>query len=167
MRNGYSRSSSKCPIHKSIIKSEDDAATTEDVANFSYNQLKDCLDFLDKLYSNDSSNLGSRNHPMALCAAFALEDRLKDIVAEFDDFKLTDDEFCDEGVSTMITTAVSRRLKNVIAAILMTFHGTSLTSAILSIKLLKNAVSVRITVDFLDDSCPRDVAKVLLLNLYN
>jgi hypothetical protein len=149
-----------------VIKAEDDAATIEDFSNFSYNQLKDCLDFLDKLYSNTNSNYGRRNHPMALCAAFALEDRLKDIFGEFDDFNLTDDEFCDEGVSTMISTDVKWRLKNVIAAILMKFHGTVLTSAILSIKLLKNAVSVRITVDVLDASCPRDVAKDLLLDLY-
>lgn len=103
---------------------------------------------------------------MALVAAFALEDRLKDIIAEFDGFNLTNDEFCDDGVSTMITTAVKGKLKMVVTRILMKFHGRSLTFSMKSMKLLKNAVMIRISVDMLDTSCRRDVAKDLLLDLY-
>lgn len=153
--------------NKSIIKSEDDAATIEDIANFSYNQLKDCLDFLEALYCNCSGDCGERNHQLALIAAFALEDRLEEIIADFDGFNVLVDELCDDGVITMIITEVEGRVKRVIAMILVKFHGKILTSAILSMKLLRNAVAHRISVDDLDPSSTKDEAQELLLKLYH
>ena len=103
---------------------------------------------------------------MALVAAFALEDRLNNIVVEFTGFDFTNDELCDEGVSNMITTDAKRRLNSVIMTILMMINGVILKSAILSMNLLNRAVSKRIDIDNIDSYSPRNGAKDFLLDLY-
>ena len=153
-------------VDKLMIKSEDDATSIADIASFSYNQVKDCLVFLEDLYSKPSSNFVDRNHLLALVAAFALEDRLNNIVVEFTGFDFTNDELCDEGVSNMITTDAKRRLNSVIMTILMMINGVILKSAILSMNLLSRAVSKRIDMDNIDSYSPRNGAKDLLLDLY-
>ena len=153
-------------VNKSMIKSEDDATSIADIASFSYNQVRDCLVFLEDLYSKPSCNFVDRNHLLALVAAFALEDRLNNIVVEFTGFDFTNDELCDEGVSNMITTDATRRLNSVIMTILMMINGVILKSAILSMNLLNRAVSKRIDIDKIDSYSPRNRAKDLLLDLY-
>ena len=151
-----------------MIKSEDDAASIEDIAHFSYNQLKDCLVFLEALYSRDATSITiNKNHHLALIGTFALEDRLEEIIAEFDGFGFLEDEHCDGGVSNMIVTYSRRRVKNVVATILLKFCGDALSSStILSIPLLKQAVSKRIGGDILDTSRPEYAANERLLELY-
>lgn len=149
-----------------MIKAEDDVASIADFANFSYNQLKDCLTFLEDIYLR-GCNLNERNLHLSLIAAFALEDRLKEIVNEFDGFSYLEDEFCDGGVSSMITTETEKRFKNVITAILMTFRFGAMSNAtILPITLLRNAVFKRIGDIILEPSCPRNGAMERLLELY-
>jgi hypothetical protein len=151
-----------------VIKSEDNAAAIEDIANFSYNQFKDCLVFLEDLYSRDISGISvERNHHLALAAVFALEDRLNEIVAEFEGFDFLENEFCDGGVSNMVASEAQRRLNTVIRMILQKFHGCALSNkVILSMEILRNAVSKRIGAQVLDHSCQIYTAKECLLDLY-
>jgi hypothetical protein len=151
-----------------VIKSEDDTTAIEDIANFTYNQFKDCLAFLEGLYVRriDSACVEGNRH-LALVAAFALEDRLNKIVAEFDGFDFFEDEFCDGGVSIMTPNDSRRKLYTVIRMILLKNCGGVLSnSAISSNALLKKAVCSRMGSDVLDHPCHIYSARKHLLDMY-
>jgi hypothetical protein len=150
-----------------MIKSEDDATAIDDISNFTYTQCKDCLVFLEGLYARYTSVTVDRNHHLALVAAFALEDRIDEIVAEFIGFDFFDNEFCDGGISIMILSDTRRKLKTLIQMILLKNHvGKLSSSVILSNELLKLAVSKRIGTETLDASSRMYAAKERLLDLY-
>ena len=151
-----------------MIKAEDDATSIQDISNFTYNQFIDCLDFLEGLYTKRIGiSCIERNDHLALVAAFALEDRLNEIIAEFECFTFFEDEYCDGGVSSMVPADARRRINAVVRSILLKFYGGALSNSVIaSTALLRKAVLKRINADLLNPSCYIHAAKECLLDLY-
>jgi hypothetical protein len=92
---------------------EDDTGAVDDVDTFSVNQLNDCLCFLEQLYASNCKSLLEKHHYRALVALSAIEDRWNSILEEFNCFDFTTNEYCDGGISTMITTTTERQIQTI------------------------------------------------------
>jgi hypothetical protein len=166
MRNGYTHKQQDDQLKKSNGKLEDDEVHLEDFANLSYNQLADCVVFLEKLYKQDDSNLNEENHKRAIVAVFGLEDRFEAIVKEFDGFDFNSSDYCDGGVSTMIISVYKQRLNLLVATIISKLPDTRSKAAIFSMKCFMHAVASRVGNKHIDSSPDWRALKKYLLDMY-